>query len=155
MHPGSDWPSGLPGDSRWAGGPVGRWAGGPVGMVGRLAGGQQKDYDILFLLAIDVINYDFKKKQNWLSRVIMAKRQRQKSLNLELWYSILFQMWRLAITLLLINNPVFNHNICGFLTNDESNIISIRVNYFVFWSSVYPGKYLLEIIIIINYYYYY
>ena len=28
---GSDWPSGLPGDSRWAGGLVGRWAGGPVG----------------------------------------------------------------------------------------------------------------------------
>ena len=27
---GSDWPGGLPGDSRWAGG--------PVGMVGRLAG---------------------------------------------------------------------------------------------------------------------
>ena len=67
---------------RWAGGPVGRWAGGHGGPVGRLAGGQQKDYDILFLLAIDVINYDI--KQNCLSRVIMAKRHRQKSLNTKL-----------------------------------------------------------------------
>ena len=55
VHTGSDWPGGLPGDSRWAGRLVGRWAGGPVG---RLAGDQQKDYDILFLLAIDVMNHD-------------------------------------------------------------------------------------------------
>ena len=42
--------------------PVGRWAGGPVGrwaeLVGWLAGDQQKYYDILFLLVIDVINYN-------------------------------------------------------------------------------------------------
>ena len=65
---GSDWPGGLPGDSRWAGRPVGRWE-----------GSQQKDYDILFLLAIDVINYD---KQNCLSRVIMVKRHRQETVKI-------------------------------------------------------------------------
>ena len=38
LDAGSDWPGGLPGDSRW--------------------GGQQKYYDILFFLPIDVINYN-------------------------------------------------------------------------------------------------
>ena len=47
-----------------------------------MAGGQQKDYDILFLLGIDVMNDD--KKQDCLSRVVMAKRHRPKPVNIKL-----------------------------------------------------------------------
>ena len=66
---GSDWPGGLPGDSRWAGGPVGEWGG---RLVSR-PGGQQNYYDIIFCwpLILSII-----KKQDCSSRVVMAKRHR-------------------------------------------------------------------------------
>ena len=66
LQTGSDWPGGLPEI--------------PGGLVGLLAGGQQKD--ILFLLAIDVINHD--KKEDCLSRVVMAKRHKRKTVNIKL-----------------------------------------------------------------------
>ena len=80
--PGSDWPGGLPGDSRWAG-----------RLVGRLAGGQQKYYDhTIFFWPLMLSKHDC------LSRVVMANRLRRKTVKIKLWCSILFQMWCLAIT---------------------------------------------------------
>ena len=91
---------------RWAGGPVGRWAGGPVG---RWAGGQQKDYDILFLLAIDVINYDKKLFIKGYNGQTSQTRNRKNYCDIPLYFKC--DVWPLQ---LLINNPVFDHNICGF-----------------------------------------
>ena len=88
--------------------PTGRRAG---RLVDRLAGGQQKYYEVLFFLAIDVINCN--KKYDCLSKVVMSKRLRQKTVKIILWYSILFKMWSLAITS-LYKQSRFYHNICGF-----------------------------------------
>ena len=69
---------------------MGRWVGGPVG---RWAGGQQNYNDMIFWLAIDIINIllfvsiqlsaaiclnkrIIKKKQDYLSKVVMAKHHR-------------------------------------------------------------------------------
>ena len=54
-------------------------------------------------------------------------------------------MWLLANTTLDKQSCFFISIFAFFLPNDESTTISIQMNYFVLWSSVYPGKYLLEI----------
>ena len=109
--------------------------------MGRWAGGQQNDYDILFLQAIDVINYDFKKLFiKGYNGQTSQTRNRKNYCYIPLYFEC--DVWPLQ---LLINNPVFIIIFAVFPTNDESNIIPIQGNYFVLGSSVYPGKYLLEI----------
>ena len=133
VRPGSDWPGGLPGDSRWAGGPVGRWAG---MLVGRWP------VKILWYIIFAghwYYQYYYNKLQDCLSRVVMAKRRRRNTVTIKLWCFILFHVtfghynswWAILFFILIF---------AVFLTNDGSNIISIQMNYFVSWSSVYPWK---------------
>ena len=68
-RPGSDWPGGLPGDSRWAGGPVGRWA-----------GGQQNYYDTIFCCPL-ILSIRHNKNRIVYQELVMAKRLVTEKLN--------------------------------------------------------------------------